>query len=201
MGSMTHHDEHDDLQHVVARLRAERPEATPLKLDAVKQRVVARAARPRSTTRRSTPLMRTRAAILSVLALGFLLSTAGAGLAVTGLQDNSQASQAQYPAPQPPPTPAAPAPIPESQVLGEQQESAPAKPAAPEENKVLPEKAESPAAAPAPAPAPVQATRQVEVGAQAGSLPFTGFAALPILLLGLALLSIGLVMRRSTGKQ
>jgi hypothetical protein len=144
--------------------------------------------------------MRTRAAILSVLALGFLLSTAGAGLAVTGLQDNSQASQAQYPAPAPAPpqTPqtVAPAPSPESQVLGEQQKSAPAKPAAPEENQVLPEQAQ-----PAPAPAPVQATKQVEVGAQTESLPFTGFAALPILLLGLALLSVGLVMRRSTGKE
>jgi hypothetical protein len=142
--------------------------------------------------------MRTRAAILSVLALGFLLSTAGAGLAVTGLQDNSQASQAQYPAPAAPQTPAAPAPAPspQSQVLGEQQQNAPAKPAAPEKNQVLPKQAQA-----APAPAPVQQTEQVEVGAQAGSLPFTGFAALPILLLGLALLSVGLVMRRSTGKE
>jgi hypothetical protein len=195
MGSMTHHDDgHDELQRVVDRLRAERPEATPLELDALKQRVLARAARPRPTTRRSTPLMRTRAAILSVLALGFLLSTAGAGLAVTGLQDNTQASQAQYPTPQAPPPTVTTPPAPESAVLGEAQESAPA----PDKTVVLPEKAES-------APPPVQEERQVEAGAnqvtEVSTLPFTGFAALPILILGLALLSVGLVMRRSTGKE
>ncbi|HWT22892.1 MAG TPA: hypothetical protein VN213_05245, partial [Solirubrobacteraceae bacterium] len=67
------------------RLRAERPQATSLELDALKRRVLARAERPRPMTRRSLPLMRTRAAILSMLALGFLLSTTGAGLAVGGL--------------------------------------------------------------------------------------------------------------------
>jgi hypothetical protein len=192
---MTHHDDgHDELQRVVDRLRAERPEATPLELDALKQRVLARAARPRPTTRRSTPLMRTRAAILSVLALGFLLSTAGAGLAVTGLQDNTQASQAQYPTPPAPPTTETTPPAPESAVLGEAQESAPAP-----ENEVLPEKSDTP-------PPPVQEERQVEAGANQvaaaeTTLPFTGFAALPILILGLALLSVGLVMRRSSGKE
>jgi hypothetical protein len=142
--------------------------------------------------------MRTRAAILSTLALGFLLSTTGAGLAVSGLADNNQASQAQYPPPAPPvveqQAPAvapAPEPAPESQVLGEE-ESAPAAPSKPEE-RVAPATAQAP-------PEVAQPARQVEAGAAQEELPFTGFAALPVLLAGLALLSVGLVMRRSAGK-
>src|SRR3954449_8180107 len=101
---MMHQDDgHDEFRPVMERLRAARPMATPLELDAIKQRVLARAAGPRPTTRRSFSLMRTRAEILSMLVLGFLLSTAGAGLAVSGLSDNNQASKAQY-GPTPTPT-------------------------------------------------------------------------------------------------
>ena len=229
---MMHQDDrHDEFRPVIERLRADRPTATPLEMDATKQRVLARVASPRPTTRRSFSLMRTRAAILSMLALGFLLSTTGVGLAVSGLSDNNQASSAQYgPTPTPtstntppptstptsetppatsttPPTttaptttttttaPAAPAPevttspAPESNVLGEQKEN---KPQTQQPSEVLPEQAQT-------APAAVQPARQVQ---EAGSneLPFTGFAALPVLLLGLVLLSAGLVMRRSSAK-
>ncbi len=222
-------DRHDEFRPVIERLRADRPTATPLELDATKQRVLARVARPRPTTRRSFSLMRTRAAILSMLALGFLLSTTGVGLAVSGLSDNNQASSAQYgPTPTPtstntppptstptsetppttsttPPTttaptttttaPAAPgpevttAPAPESNVLGEQKEN---KPQSEQPSEVLPEQAQT-------TPSAVQPARQVQ---EAGSneLPFTGFAALPVLLAGLVLLSAGLVMRRSSAK-
>ena len=225
---MMHQDDrHDEFRPVIERLRADRPTATPLELDATKQRVLARVARPRPTTRRSFSLMRTRAAILSMLALGFLLSTTGVGLAVSGLSDNNQASSAQYgPTPTPtstntppptstptsetPPTPTTPtttaptttttapaapgpevttSPAPESNVLGEQKEN---KPETQQPSEVLPEQAQT-------APAAVQPARQVQ---EAGSneLPFTGFAALPVLLLGLVLLSAGLVMRRSSTK-
>ncbi len=222
-------DRHDEFRPVIERLRADRPTATPLELDATKQRVLARVARPRPTTRRSFSLMRTRAAILSMLALGFLLSTTGVGLAVSGLSDNNQASSAQYgPTPTPtstntppptstptsetppttsttPPTttaptttttaPAAPAPevttspAPESNVLGEQKEN---KPQTQQPSEVLPEQVQT-------TPSAVQPARQVQ---EAGSneLPFTGFAALPVLLAGLVLLSAGLVMRRSSAK-
>lgn len=51
----------------------------------------------------------------------------------------------------------------------------------------------------------VQPARQVEAGAQnaeqGGQLPFTGFAAIPILLGGVALLSAGLILRRRTGER
>jgi len=146
--------------------------------------------------------MRTRAAILSMLALGFLLSTTGAGLAVGGLAGSDQASQAQYPPPPAEPTPQAPpapapvapaAPAPQSdEIPAEEKPPAPRNEVLPDQSEVLPEE--------------IQPSRQAEVGAQAvpaedaETLPFTGFAALPVLLLGLALLSAGLVMRRSAGK-
>ena len=80
---------------------------------------------------------------------------------------------------------------PKSDVLGKSQESRPA----PRRKQVVLAD-EQPAAV---APSIVQATRQVSVGAQGGvTLPFTGFAALSVLFLGLGLLSAGLLLRRST---
>ena len=43
-----------------------------------------------------------------------------------------------------------------------------------------------------------QPTRQEAAAAQTSQLPFTGFAAIPVLLGGLALLTGGLVLRRRT---
>ena len=130
--------------------------------------------------------MKSRVTILGMLVAGMLLSTTGAGLAVSGLTSDAGLAQYGEAAPAPPTSapPAAgapaPAPSPQSEVLGEEEQSAPA-----------------PAAAAAPAPA-VQPARQVEAAAKSGELPFTGFAALPILLGGLALLTTGLVLRRRT---
>src|SRR3954449_7727038 len=110
---MMHQDDgHDEFRPVMERLRAARPMATPLELDAIKQRVLARAAGPRPTTGGSFPLMRAPAPILSMLVLGFLLSTAGAGLAVSGLSDNNQASKPHEPRTPPPTTTNPPTPTP-----------------------------------------------------------------------------------------
>ena len=136
--------------------------------------------------------MRSRAAILSTLVLGFLLSSAGAGLAVTGFAGNDQASVAQYPetpVPQPPPTTNGQPPAPPETAVPPQQVVAPEQ----DVQEVLPSTDEK--AAP-----DVQPDRQVVAAVQASDeeeLPFTGFAAIPVLLIGLALLSGGLVMRRS----
>lgn len=134
--------------------------------------------------------MRSRAVILSTLVLGFLLSTAGAGLAVTGFAGNDQASIAEYPdaaAPQQPAQqPAAEAPSDEGGVAGEENEGG-------GDQQVLPRSDDE--AAP-----DVQPDRQVVAGVQASDdtqLPFTGFAAIPVLLVGLALLGGGVMMRRS----
>src|SRR4051795_5380354 len=88
---------HDDLQPVIDQLRAHRPEATALELDAIKQRVRARASHPARRRTRRAQLMKSRLVILTMLVFGMLLSTAGAGLAVSGLSGNPSASSAQYP--------------------------------------------------------------------------------------------------------
>ena len=75
--------------------------------------------------------------------------------------------------------------------LPEQQENTPPKPESTPTDTVLPE-----AQAPAAEADDVQPARQLQD--TGSSLPFTGFAALPILLVGIALLSGGLVLRRST---
>jgi uncharacterized iron-regulated membrane protein len=189
---MTHSD--DELQPVIDLLHAHRPEASALELDAMKQRVLIRTAK-RSQQRRSHGFMRSRAAILTTLVLGFTLSTAGAGLAVSGFAGNDQASVAQYPEQVQPQTPAAPvapgaAPAPQS---------APEQQSAPEDQQVLPDSDNQ--AAPSPDQNEVQPARQVTQGVTASTgaeLPFTGFAAIPVLLIGLALLGGGLVMRRSS---
>src|SRR5215203_3525543 len=92
---MTHHDDHfhdAELGPVIDRLEAERPMATSLELDAIKQRVRGRVGRSRRTES-----MRSRIAILATLALGMVLSTGGAGLAVSGFASQSDnAAQSQY---------------------------------------------------------------------------------------------------------
>ena len=75
-------------------------------------------------------------------------------------------------------------------MLGEQKEN---KPKAEQPQEVLPQQAAAP-------PSEVQPARQVQEAGLRTSLPFTGFAALPVLLAGLLLLGAGLVMRRSSAK-
>src|SRR5215203_3176192 len=113
---MSQHDDlQPDLQPVIDQLRANRPEATALELDAIKQRVRTRSSQParRRTTRRAQ-LMKSRLVILSMLVLGMLLSTTGAGLAVTGLSQHN-ASVAQYGTPTP-----TPSTTPSGNVLGDE---------------------------------------------------------------------------------
>jgi hypothetical protein len=183
---MTHHDDHfhdAELGPVIDRLEAERPTATPLELDAIKQRVRSSVGRSRRTES-----MRSRIAILATLALGMVLSTGGAGLAVSGFASQSgNAAQSQY---------GNSTPTPESttegggsnDVLGEEESGGPAGGGG-EESTPAGEETES------------QPARQVEAGAQGSGeeqLPFTGFAAIPVLLGGVALLTTGLVLRRRT---
>ena len=124
--------------------------------------------------------MKSRLVILTMLVLGMLLSTAGAGLAVTGLSGDN-ASIAQYSTPTSTPTGG-------GGVLGDQDNG---NGNAPAENNGSPT---TPAAS-------VQPARQVEAGANNSTLPFTGFAAIPILLGGVVLLSAGLVLRRRAGDE
>ncbi len=174
---MSNHDDlQPDLQPVIDQLRANRPEATALELDAIKQRVRARSSQPARRRTRRAQLMKSRLVILSMLVFGMLLSTAGAGLAVSGL--TGDASVSQYGAA----TPNA------GDVLGDEDASG---------NDVLPEAGgDEPSTG-----GGVQPARQTEAGASpstGSNLPFTGFAALPILIGGVALLTTGLIVRRRT---
>jgi hypothetical protein len=182
---MTRNDDHlrdADLGPVIDMLRAERPMATALELDSVKQRVMRNVARNPAKGSRRTEFMRSRIAILGMLVLGLVLSTSGAGLAVTGLANSDKAAISQYGG--------GTTPQGGGGVLGEE-ESGGGGTQPQEENN-----------SPNGGGTDVQPTQQVESGAQSGGgseLPFTGFAAIPILLGGVALLSAGLVLRRRTG--
>ena len=165
--------------------------------------------------------MKSRFAILGMLVAGMLFSTAGAGLAISGVtQSGSNAAISQYATATPTPTAtpvctatptpsqngAAPAPgqngvtptdvCTEGGVLPAEEENAPTTvaeetaPSAPAE-EASPEGGVSPAEESQPA-------RQQAAAAEGDELPFTGFAAIPVLLGGLALLSGGLVLRRRT---
>jgi hypothetical protein len=145
-----------DLDDVIRLLRDRRPEATELELDEIKQRVLRRAAH---TPRRAQP-MKSRLAILAMLVLGFVFSTAGVGMAIGGLSGSNSAAVGQY---------GTVTPTPPGKVLGE------------EENNNGQTTG-------------LQPERQEENGSS-GQLPFTGFAAIPVLLGGIALLSGGLMLR------
>ena len=122
--------------------------------------------------------MKSRLVILTMLVFGMLLSTAGAGLAVSGLSSQTDASSAQY---------ATETPSGGGDVLGNEDAGTNVAPANGGGDD---------------SPSAVQPARQVEAGATTNSkLPFTGFAAIPVLLGGIALLSAGLVLRRRTGDE
>ena len=107
--------------------------------------------------------MTSRIAITILLALGIMMSGAGATLAVSGLADEGgSAAQVQYP---------------EEEEPREQEDEGG------DDQAVLGEQASGGEA-------------QADEQAAADNLAFTGFAAIPLLLLGVGLFSAGVVMRR-----
>jgi hypothetical protein len=187
---MTHSDPDrlpEDLQPVAAVLRANRPEATPLELDGVQRRV-------RSRVSRATkgPSMKSRLAMTAMLVLGLTMSGTGAGLAVTGLSATDNAAVSQYRPVAPPAAPGEGGVLPGSA----QGEPEPATDSEPAEISPAEGGTES-RSAPAVREQGAQPARQVAAGS-GDALPFTGFAAIPILIAGIALLAGGLVLRRRT---
>jgi hypothetical protein len=178
---MSHHDDHlqdAELGPVISRLEAERPTASDLELGLIKQRVRDRVA-PSARRSRRTEFMRSRLAIIAMLVFGMVLSTGGGALAVSGFTSQSDsAATAQY------------------GDNGNEGEEGNGDQGVLGEDEAGGGPTEDNAGG-----GPAQPNRQVEAGAQGGGgneLPFTGFAAIPILLGGVALLTTGLVLRRRT---
>jgi hypothetical protein len=192
---------------VIQLLEAGRPRATDLELDKIKQR----ARRQAADNSRRKQSMKSRLAIVAMVAFGMVFSTAGAGLAVSGITSDTQnASVAQYGTATPTPTPTA---TPCNDTSTSSSSSTPTCTPTPTptatndtpEGGVLPaeETNNAPSGGTAPATGTddttttTQPTRQVEA-ATGSQLPFTGFAAIPVMLGGIALLTGGLVLRRRT---
>lgn len=188
---------------VIRRLEEERPQASPLELDEIKQRVRRRAADP---SRKGNQSMKSRFAILAMLVTGMLLSTAGAGLALQG--DNASVSQYGTPVCTPTPTGGGVNPTETPQGGGGGGTNVC------EEGGVLPAQENNPGTGGGEAPAEeteggvlpaketnvAQPERQVAAQAETSQLPMTGFAAIPVLVGGLALLAGGLILRRRTSQ-
>ena len=162
-------EDREQLEAIAARLREERPQADALELDRIKLRALkarkgaGRAWLPEAINRYGKgTLMTSRIAITILLALGIMMSGAGAALAVSGLADDGVgAAQVQYPE--------------------EQDEEGS------DEQEVLGESASG-----------GEAQADEQAAAADENLAFTGFAAIPLLLLGVGLFSAGVVMRRRT---
>jgi len=152
------------------RLREQRPELSALELDEVKTRVRKHADR----MPRKGQSMKSRFAILLMLVAGMFVSATGAGLAVQGSSGNGNAAVSQYPDDKPP-----------GGVLGDEDENdgggggGGGDVAGDEDTSTEPD-------------------RQVAAGVQGGGgeLPFTGLAAIPIILIGVAMTATGVVLRR-----
>jgi hypothetical protein len=163
---------------------------TALELDAAKVRVMKSAQeQPGMFARKKGIFMKSRVALVAVLALGVFMSGTGATLAVSGFADTPSASSVQYPENN------------QHQEKGHHVVEA----ATGEGTKGCNEGASNgtnasagncaePAAATEPA-VETQAVQQVAVNGSGGSLPFTGFVAIPVLIIGLGLLGAGVAMR------
>jgi hypothetical protein len=180
------HDLPEEFGGIVEQLRAHLAELSPLDLDRIKRTSRDRAVgQPRLRIKREERIvMKTRASILAVLASGIVLSGGGAAMGISGLANDGSASQAQYL------TSVTPKHQGAAQVLGAHAN------VKGQAVKTRGAHATRPAAAVSPS-AVAQPTRQQSLS-RGGSLPFTGYAAIPVLLMGLGLLGTGLVMRRRT---
>jgi hypothetical protein len=150
---------------VERRLSDAKPALSALELDAAKVRIMhpTPQRQPGLLARKRGSFMKSRVALVAVLALGVFMSGTGATLAVSGFANTGSASSTQY---------------------------APSNTNHPKGHHVV--EAASEETAPA---VETQAVRQVAATSSGGSLPFTGFLAVPVLIVGLGLLGAGVFMR------
>ncbi len=175
------------------RLHEEKPALSALELDAIKLRTMN--ASPVKTVgpiaRKKGTFMKSRFALVLVLALGVFMSGTGATLAVSGMSGSGSASSAQYPE------------LPETQhenashECGESGSGTAGSGSGENCNTPEPEptcEEQEASGAIAEGSCATQEVRQVS-SSGGGSLPFTGFLAIPVLIVGLGLLGAGVAMR------
>lgn len=169
------------------RLRDEKPALTALELDAIKLRTMAASAGKTvgPIARKKGTFMKSRLAMVLVLALGVFMSGTGATLAVSGTSGSGSASSAQYPE------------LPEEKPIEQSHECGEGGSGSGESGEnCAPEKTceEQEASGEIATGTCTQETRQVS-SSSSGSLPFTGFLAIPVLIIGVGLLGAGVAMR------
>lgn len=160
-----------DLADVTELLRERAPRLRDGELEAVKLRVLARA--PKG------PAMRSRLAITSALVAGLLMSFSGVALGISGISASGSAGSAEY---------TAPGQTPSGQNLPNTNTPGSSNPG--------PTTINSPGNVSS-TPAEVKAAEQ-QSSSPIREIPFTGFLAIPALLIGVALLSAGVIIRRRT---
>jgi ABC-type microcin C transport system duplicated ATPase subunit YejF len=162
-----------ELERLATRLQEERATATPLELDRIKLQAMRQAerTRPGIYARQKGRLMKSRLALTMVIAAGFMLSTTGATLAITGASGSGSAAQNQY-----------------KHVLPAQEEGG---------NQGT--KGQSLESESSSEVEPVAAEQVAVTESGSGELPFTGFLAIPLLIVGAGLLTVGAFLRKKSG--
>jgi hypothetical protein len=160
------------LRRVEELLREQVPRATGFELDRIRLR--ATRSRHAGLGKRRDGLMRSRIAVTMMLAAGFLFSCTGVGLAVSGISSSGSAATSQYASEQAPGQGVAG----ETTGGGHQNQNAQGDTGSGNQ-------------------AAAQQASQVAVTGGDNSLPFTGVAAIPLLLAGIGLTVTGFAFRRA----
>ncbi len=190
-----------ELEEIEGLLRAERHGASPLELDRIKLQAIRQVERSRTSLYASKKgsFMKSRLALTLVLVAGFMLSTTGATLAISGSSGSGSASGTQYGSP-------GGKPHHEQSDQGVKGVKSNGGEKCSENggggnggngsgncNEVTPVAAETQPATTEVEVAP--AAEQQAVVSSGSTLPFTGFVAIPLLIIGLGLIVVGAVIR------
>jgi hypothetical protein len=174
----------EELEATEDALRAGRHQASPLALDRIKLQAIRQAERPRPSlyaVKKGT-FMKSRLALTLLLVAGFMLSTTGATLAVSGSSGHGSAATNQYIQPG-------------NEGHHNEHGTKGVSGKGGNENNTL---NEEPVTEVEVEPAP--ATEQQAVVSNGSSLPFTGFVAIPLLVIGVGLILVGATIRLKSRK-